>query len=60
MPDFQFVDHDLVPEHRFDDQVRYELKPVRTPDGSVAEGVVAVGCDPDGNRPSEVVTICQS
>ncbi len=41
MSDFRFVDHDLVPEHRFDDQVRYELRPVRTPDGTVAEGLHA-------------------
>ncbi len=34
-----FADHDLVAGHRFDRQVRYELRPVHAPDGSVAEGL---------------------
>ena len=41
MSKFSFVDHDIVPEHRFDDRVRLERRPVRTPDGAVAEGLYA-------------------
>jgi len=41
MSDFEFVDHDIIAGHKFDGQVRYELKPVRTPDGEVAEGLYA-------------------
>ena len=36
---FQFADHDLVENHEFNGQVRYELKPVKAPDGSIAEGL---------------------
>lgn len=39
MSESQFVDHDLVPGHRFEGQVRYDLKPCHTPDGAVAEGL---------------------
>ena len=41
MSQFEFVDHDIVPEHRYEGQVRYELKPCHTPDGNVAEGLYA-------------------
>ncbi len=42
MPEtFAFVDHDLVAGHAFDGQVRYELKAIKTPSGSVAEGLYA-------------------
>ncbi len=39
MSDFPFVNHDIAPEHTWDGQVRYELKPCHTPDGAVAEGL---------------------
>ncbi len=36
---FEFADHDLVEGHTFDDKVRYELRPAKTPDGGIAEGL---------------------
>ena len=39
--DFEFKNHDLTADHKFDDQVRYELKPCKTPGGEVAEGLYA-------------------
>ena len=36
-----FKDHDLVAGYRWDGQVRYELRPVKTPAGAVAEGLYA-------------------
>jgi 6-oxo-cyclohex-1-ene-carbonyl-CoA hydrolase len=41
MTDFEFKNHDISPDHKFDDQVRYELKPAKNPDGTVAEGLYA-------------------
>ncbi|MCZ7680313.1 MAG: enoyl-CoA hydratase-related protein [Sandaracinaceae bacterium] len=38
---FHFADHDLVPGHAGGGQVRYEPRPVRTPAGTVAEGLHA-------------------
>ncbi len=38
---FHFADHDLVPGHAGGGQVRYDLRPVRTPAGTVAEGLHA-------------------
>ena len=34
MTDFEFKNHDISPGHKFDDQVRYELKPCKQPDGT--------------------------
>ena len=37
---FHFADHDLVPGHAGGGQVRYDLRPVRTPAGTVAEALI--------------------
>lgn len=39
MTQFEFADHDITSGHRFEGQVRYELKPCKKPDGSIAEGL---------------------
>jgi len=39
MSNFEFVDHDLEPDHEFDGQVRYELRRCRGEDGAPVEGL---------------------